>query len=592
MASLVAELKLVISGFRKSLADADKAQKQLGASASGVKVGDKLFSGVAPAAQGMSRNADAAFRQVQRSAERAFKGVNSSAGMMTGGINGMISQIGIGALRDVGARLVGFFANLGPQISNALARGMEQQQLELSFGALSDGKGKEVFEELRQQYLATGIAIDQNAKSMQRFMAMEMSPEEAVKLNKALLDIGGSIGATPAQIGLIGTALSQVVSKQVASMEELRGQIGEQGVPVFKALAESLNMDTPQLFEAIKDGKVSAEQVVAVFRDMTGPFEKFRGGAERLGSTTSGMLSRIGANFTELRRAIEVSLLAPLQPAFEFVLEKMTAARLQVESMAKTFQAIFASGEGMRIMTDLLQLGLKESVNVFYQGLMGAISAMANIMSTADFWAGLGKALQSATYGLAAIITDTWATMLDALANVAPVGADGMRGMANDLRGSSDNLIEASKSKGAEATAGLFSDQMKTFAEMAFKAGAAGAKVFDVAAERAKLFEEIRQKKEQFGKETSPLKEFEGGKSAPAAGAAGGDGLTAGAAGRRQVFGGSIRSTIDMILGRSEQAIMTVELKTQTTLLAKIAKNTEPKDTRTPPRPMSDPVFS
>jgi hypothetical protein len=261
------------------------------------------------------------------------------------------------------------------------------------------------------------------------------------------------------------------------------------------------------------------------------------------------------------------------------------------------------------MLTGLLKLGFQESINLLYGGLIGSFAASSGmwiegvkngitlfeILRTKEFWSGLGEALIAAGKGLAAVMFDMVATLMDSLAKLRVPGAEAAGAMA---RTASDALVDSAKNDGAEAVDLLTPAAEKVATRMGdaaaaalerFQSGFAGAgQIFDTEADRKKLAEELA-KLRQDPANRPRLPDFKSGQEQQKKE----DDLTGASKSQRQAFGGSIRSTIDMILGRSEQAIMTVELNKQTSLLTKIEQNTKPQGPRNaPPRPLAEQFFT
>lgn len=329
------------SAFKKELNSVDQAAKRKGkTAASGF---GKAFKAVAKeaalsAAKGFFEQAGGALwnklasrkgKEAGKSFSKSFKGSASSGIKAGGGLKALFGgPLALGMMGVVGAgALAGAAVS---QFKGAMEQAIEQEQLTVSFDALSeDGEGGgRIFQTLREEALRTGADIADMADNVRKMMANGMDEAGAIKLNASLLDIGGATGMASHEIGLLGNALAQVAGKGVAQMEELRGQIGEKGVPVFEALREAMDLpDLNTLFGEISAGNVSAEKLLSVFQNMEGPFSRFAGGADRLGGTLGGLLARMKQEFLDVKREFAEDLAPELKPFLEDILGKIRSMK-------------------------------------------------------------------------------------------------------------------------------------------------------------------------------------------------------------------------------------------------------------------------
>jgi tape measure domain-containing protein len=260
---------------------------------------------------------------------KAFKGGNSGAGA---GIAASIAKSGA----MITASLVAVLAvaagaaviAAGKIIAQGIAMAGEHEKLQMRFEILtgSRGAGNRALNELREDALKTGITLEDMADNVGKFMAFGFNPDEAMKLNKGILDVGGSVGLSTRDMKLLGVALSQVAAKGVANMEELRQQIAEKGIPIFKALEQQLGVTGAELSKMIQEGKVGADVVLNMFSsvpDGEGPFARFAGGAERMASTLPGIVSRMKMTWMEFLRVLSNPLVDAVKPAMEAALRAM-----------------------------------------------------------------------------------------------------------------------------------------------------------------------------------------------------------------------------------------------------------------------------
>lgn len=385
MAAITAELKLEIVQFQKALARA----------------------------QALARNLKGP------SGSQFFSGVESAASKAAKAISAPFLAVGRGMAYAIGGQIVGALGQIPAQLKASLGQAMEQQGLEISFEALgkSGGAGKRVFGALRDDALRTGVAIEDMAGNVRKLMAQGISEGDALKISDSMLDLGGAVGMTSHEIGLLGAALSQVAAKGVANMEELRQQIAERGIPIFDALAEKRGQTVAELNKDIKLGKVDAGQVLDLFKNMEASFAKFKGGASRMAGTMAGIIGRIKQEWIDLQRILGTELIPVLQPWAQGFLEQLQGIKEQVRSFLESVKVMMegmTAGEKFALMGDLLELGFRKAVNYLYAGMMSAAEAfsvfLSSVLGNPDFWSGIVGILDS---GLKAVV-EAIPTMIEA----------------------------------------------------------------------------------------------------------------------------------------------------------------------------------
>lgn len=341
------------------------------------------------------------------------------------------------ALAGVGGG-IGIFAGLQAAIRKAVTASSEIEILEVAFTNLagSSEEAAKILRVLEEQANKTGVSVTDQADAVRKFLALGFEPERALNLQKAILDVAGSMGLTSFQAGQLGFALSQVAAKgchgvdspirmadgsiklvqdikvgdelmgpdgqpravlvlargeqelykiepensepfvvnldhqmrlvdrevgetqtvrlrdylemdemdlahsdgavpfkfssvgegeffgfsitgdhlyrdaagfehhNTVSMEELRQQIAEKGVPVFDALAQKIGVSTGEVIKLVSEGKVASDVLLSIFENFEGPFAKFEGGAEKLGGTLQGVFNRIRASIQLVFRSL------------------------------------------------------------------------------------------------------------------------------------------------------------------------------------------------------------------------------------------------------------------------------------------------
>lgn len=402
----------------------------------------------------------------------------------------------------------------------SLSVAMDAERSLIAFEALlgSASEARKMMEYLADESKRTGVEVGVMEQNIKRLVANGMGAEDAKELTRSLLDVSGTLGMTSAEAGLLGSALAQVRAKGVASMEELRQQIAERGVPIFEVLAEKIGVSTGELIDMVSKGKVSADTVIEAFQNLEGPLEKFRGGAEKMANTSSGSFARIKAELVDLMKQIGGPMLKSLTVALREVAdlirengEGLVNGARETAKYVRVIVELFREGKLGESFGKSLMLGGKSLVNYLFnaflglgrligEGVSGAIDlAMASVKAIFDpeIWGGLKDVL----VGIAKTMGLTFVGMLPAALRPfmsdrnlrsakteASVQAAG--GMSRIILSEGMMGVSSTITKTLEEMKGAFVDQMEN-----------GGELFSTAGEK-RFFDEIG---ERFGKKFSEV---------------------------------------------------------------------------------------
>lgn len=283
----------------------------------------------------------AGLRRAQNSLARASKrggkkiGDMSAKGIALGMAGGAVA-ITAGLVAVVSAAAIVAGINAGRTIAKAVAEAAQNERFQMRFEVLtgSRGAGNRALQTLREDAMRTGIALEDMADNVGKFIAFGFSGGEAVDLQRGILDVGGAVGLTTRDMKLLGVALSQVAAKGVANMEELRQQIAEKGIPIFKALEQQLGVTGAELSKMVQEGKVSADVVLDLFKGAAkgeGPFERFAGGADKMASTFLGTIQRMKTSYAEFLRIMGGPIREALLPILEAAYKHVDGMRAKAE---------------------------------------------------------------------------------------------------------------------------------------------------------------------------------------------------------------------------------------------------------------------
>lgn len=287
------------------------------------------------------------------------------------------------------ASVAGAIALLVSQISGAaqVAGGIEKTSIALEALTGSGDEAKRILDEMRATWMRTGATIEDQSGSIRKFIALGFSPDDALKLQRNLLDVAGAVGLTADQSTLLASALAQVKAKGIVSMEELRQQIAEKGIPVFEALAAKMNVTKGALIKMVSDGKVPAEALLDIFLNMEGAFGKFVGGANRMGMTFLGLISRLKGAWQLLMAEFATPIVDSIKPILNRAIDLIDSFKEKARAAGKVvgdaLLAAFAMIQSGRV-GELLEVGLRvaftSAVDTLMRGLRSAMAFLGAVV--------------------------------------------------------------------------------------------------------------------------------------------------------------------------------------------------------------------
>lgn len=301
-------------------------------------------------------------------------------------------------------------ALLGAGIAGTKLAG-EVQRLRISFTALtgSEREANKVLSELRKTALETGIEVADQAKTVQKFIALGFKSDKAIQLQRNILDVAGAVGLTAVEAKLLGSALAQVQSKGVVSMEELRQQIAEKGIPAIDELMRKTNLYGKAFFDAIAKGEVPAKELIDIFLNLEGTFAKFAGGAKRLAGSIPGQVNIIKTSWQEMLREMGAPIADAIGPILDDLINILQTAAPFGAAMGR------AIGDAIRILYGAISDGTLEDLlgTAFMAGVETGLNFLGN--GFADIVLSFGATLVSGIEFAAKTLKNVF---LEAFANV------------------------------------------------------------------------------------------------------------------------------------------------------------------------------
>lgn len=336
----VAQAKDGVDAFEKSTARAGKA---IDAADDFLSAAIADWNGTGKAATAAATGVDSATTALSKTKPQADKAKDSIKGV--GDSSGVASQ----ALGQLAATMAAGFS-----VQQFIQAAAQVEQLAAGFKAVS-GDAKEAAAQMdfvRRMAGAAGVDV---VAAGQAFLGLAASTKGTAVEGKMAADVFEAVTVSMAKAGKSSAetqnallALSQIASKGVVSMEELRGQLGEALPGALQAAASGLGVTTTDLIKLVESGKVAAEDI---FPALTKGLTELYGTAPAA-QTLSQEIANLKNAFTDMASRIgEAGVLDALkvgaesaQTALVFLGESFTVVGQQIGTLAAAVTSLDFSG--------------------------------------------------------------------------------------------------------------------------------------------------------------------------------------------------------------------------------------------------------
>lgn len=310
-----------------------------------------------------------------------------------------MGQIAVGNLIADGiASIIERVKEMGRQFIEVTVR-TERLQRSLQAIYKDTALAEQQFEVLRNAAGRAGVSVNAITDSFVRFSASTKSAGIEVKVANELFEnltlAGASLGLTSDSVAGALDALSQMASKGVVSMEELRQQLGDRLPGALGLSAKGLGITEQQLIKMVEQGNLATEQFFPAFaralRAMHGDTNTLAGNWARLVNLLTSFTQATAAagGIDVLRgalKALGVALGAILLPLQGFI-EALTLTGKAIGAFFAGLSSGDMKGAFAAFQDDLLKSGerlraLQKGFADFVTGQNAATEA-ANNTSTA-----------------------------------------------------------------------------------------------------------------------------------------------------------------------------------------------------------------
>ena len=228
------------------------------------------------------------------------------------------------------------------------------------------------------------------------------APEENVRgYNKMLSTIAAGVGME--RLPFLTLALGQVIAKGRLQGQELR-QFTEHGVPVVGGLAKRMGISTQDVYDRMRKGQISSQDVVDTMMDMVRTGGLFEGMLERLKESFSGTMARMKSSW-------QLALIDGINPL--------------IDNMKVWMNTAIKWADLVYILKDSFTI-LASSMTEMFRPLMellGSIRVLSG-MGAMDIVANVFKVLITGLSTLATVTQSVWTLVVTPLKSVLTVVAD------------------------------------------------------------------------------------------------------------------------------------------------------------------------
>jgi tape measure domain-containing protein len=564
------------------------------------------------------------FQGALRQAQDSLRGFRSRARSQGSGL-GTALFAGVGkAAAGLGPMLAGAVsvAAVGKVISGAIGRAANDEQLQVSFDVLvgDSTKAKETLASLRKLGTETPFEFPELAEAGKKLIAFG---EGADTVSDTLRRIGDVSSGIQAPIGDIAEIYGKARVQGRLFAEDIN-QLTGRGIPVIQEFAKQLGVTDAEVKEMASSGQISFANLEQAFVSLTSEGGKFGGMMARQSRTVGGLWSTFKDTVGEVLLAFGQPINDALRPLLDEAIQhvgslKEGAAQLGA-AVSTAMKAVvgffreFSGAEMGQLLLDSLVLAFKASVNVLYRGLVGTLAAMGqliveyfhnavtffSILTTADFWKGMGNALAGIAKTFGALLMELLAKAVEGLKQIPGAGkllgnADGtLRDQARVMRESAAGNF----TKSGDQLTPAFEAAQQRLGEALGNLGGAFTEaygntrdLFDTSKESSALGEAAARLSARLAAdEARAAKEKEAqaaaAKAAPPAAppTATASGATRGTA---RLAPGAFASAINLIMGRSANELILDETKKQTETQRQMAGQLKQINEKLTPRPQT-----
>lgn len=330
--------------------------------------------------QGNLKNTATSAKNVANDINNSFNKISRSLQNVSKKINDFGSKV-----RGAGGNLLPFSAGitLGGVTALKSAANFETLAMKMEVLTGSAEKGKKLFDEVVKVSAQTPFELNQLADQTTKLMGYGVAAEDVVK---QLLMIGDVAAISGGDLNGITTAFGQAAAAGKVMTRDLL-QFVNNGVPMYKMLAKTMNVPTKSIQDLASQGRITFDVLLKSFEEATAKGGLFENGMDKLSRTLSGLYSNIkdslniafGQLGSEMAKTVNLKdLMISLSESINKVAEKFNKLSPRTKKFI-TYAIIFSAVLAPVLITlGQVALGVGALILVF-----GAIASPIGLISAA-----------------------------------------------------------------------------------------------------------------------------------------------------------------------------------------------------------------
>lgn len=425
-------------------------------------------------------------------ASSAFKG----AGMVA--LGGLAAA---GIVKGISAAAGKIKSVIGGVIRDAANEESLQIRMDVLVG--DPARAKELMAELKNKAANTPLEFGDLAGAATKLLAFGEASDKVTETLGRVGDISSGVGAG---IGEIAEIYGKARVQGTLFAEDIN-QLTGRGIPVIQEFAKQLGVSEGEVKKMGSQGKITFANLEKAFTDLTSKGGRFGGMMAKQSQTVTGKFSTLRDVIAENRREMGKPIIDAIKPILDAMISNIKAIKARAAEIgAKIATGIKTIIAAIRLLAQMdfsqiaaligagLMLAIKSSINVLFKGLMATFAAagayfvemirnamfLLRVVTTGDFWRGMGNALLGVAQLFTAAIMSGIAKAITAIkAQTGIVGRTILGDSDKNLQAGADILGQAGAANMSEAGAQLdpiMKEGAKRFQDAAINVGTAFAK--------------------------------------------------------------------------------------------------------------------
>lgn len=326
-------------------------------------------------------NAQGAFNRLTQAAQAGTTAFNAYGASITDRVGGAFEK-----LTSLASSLVGILTKVAAGIGlvfNSLLRELDKLQgfnAIMSVTTKSSEEAAGAYDFLRKTSDKLGIQFDDLSKNYAKLVAA--IPEGANRLQlaeKAFLGISmaaRTLHASNQDTQLMFYAITQIASKGVVSMEELRRQLGEKLPGALSIAARSINVTVAELVKAVSKGTVDSTKFLGFFSDEL--IRTFSDSSQKASTSVSAAINRLTNVWIDFVKAVmDSGGTSSIINVFDALREKLSDPYL-IQRFAELVK--FLADKFTEFIKNISAEDIRNGFDTFTHGMEIAVNIMGKLI--------------------------------------------------------------------------------------------------------------------------------------------------------------------------------------------------------------------